>query len=475
VRVILAVTVHTVLRRALEHAVDMALSASHTDVRAGQLESGTIVIERGWLPPCRCVALRAIRAELAVVRIILAVTIHTVLRRALEHAADVTPSASHIDVGAGQLESGSVVIERGWLPADWRMALRALCAELAVVRIILAMTVYARLWSTLEEFIGMASGAGRVRVLTNELEDRLVMVEGRRLPPCRRVALNTLRTERTLMSIVLAVTVHTCLRGALEELVSMASGAGRVRMLTNELEDRLVVVEGGRLPACCRVAPDTLHAERTLMGIILAVTVHTCLRGALEDFVSMAPYTCHVCVLAGELEDRLVVIEGGLFPVLSCVTFGAVCAECAFVGIVLAVAVRTCLRRTLEDIVDMALGAFHVYVLAGQLEDGEIVIECYLLPVIRCMALGAVCAERALVRIVLPVAVNALLRCAFEDVVDVALGTFYIHMLTGQLENRLVVIERNLSPVVRRVTFGAVSAKLTVVSIILAVAIHALL
>jgi putative component of membrane protein insertase Oxa1/YidC/SpoIIIJ protein YidD len=274
VSIILAVAIHTVLRCALEHAVDMALSASHTDVRAGQLESGTIVIERGWLPPCRCVALRAIRAELAVVRIILAVTVHTVLRRALEHAVDVTPSASHIDVGADQLESGPVVIERGWLPADRRMALRAIRAELAVVRIIFAMTVHAHLWSTLEELIRMAPGAGRVRMLTNELEDGLVMVEGGRLPTCRRVALNTLRAKRALMGIVLTVTVHTCLRGALEELVSMASGAGLACVLAGELEDRSVVVECGRLPSCRRVALNALRAERTLMGIVLAVTVH---------------------------------------------------------------------------------------------------------------------------------------------------------------------------------------------------------
>jgi hypothetical protein len=183
----------------------------------------------------------------------------------------------------------------------------------------------------------------------------------------------------------------------------------------------------------------------------------------------------YVCVLAGEPEDRLVVIERRLFPVLSRVTLGAVCAECAFVGIVLAVAVHTCLRRALEDIVDMALGAFDVYVLAGQLKDREVVIVGRLLPVVRRMALGAVCAERALVRIVLPMAVNALLRCAFEDVVDVALGTFYIHMFASQLEDGLVVVKDGLFPIVRRVTFSAVGAKLTVVSIILAVAVHALL
>jgi hypothetical protein len=141
-------------------------------------------------------------------RVILAVTVHTVLRRALEHAVDVALGASYVDVRAGQLESGSIMIERGWLPANRCMALRAICAELAVVRIIFAMTVHAHLWSTLEELIRMAPGAGRVRVLTNELEDRLVMVEGRRLPTCRRVALNTLRAKRTLMGIVLAVTVY---------------------------------------------------------------------------------------------------------------------------------------------------------------------------------------------------------------------------------------------------------------------------
>ena len=139
-RVLATVAVHAVLRCTVEHAVGVASSAGHIDVRARQLERSAVVIEGHLFPIVGRVTLRAIGPELAGVRIVLAVAIYTVLRGALEHAVDVASSASHVDVRARQLERGSIVIKGGRLPALRRVTLRAVGAELAIVRVIFAMT-----------------------------------------------------------------------------------------------------------------------------------------------------------------------------------------------------------------------------------------------------------------------------------------------------------------------------------------------
>jgi hypothetical protein len=104
------------LRRALEHPVDVAAGAGHVDVRARQLESGAVVIECGGLPTCRRVALRAVAPERAIVRVSLAMAVHTVLRRAFEITVGVAAGAGYVDVRAGQLERSLIVIEGGRLP-----------------------------------------------------------------------------------------------------------------------------------------------------------------------------------------------------------------------------------------------------------------------------------------------------------------------------------------------------------------------
>lgn len=104
----------------------------------------------------------------------------------------------------------------------------------------------------------------------------------------------------------------------------------------------------------------------------------------------MAFVTRHTRVQAREPEDRLSVVEGGLFPVVWKVAFGAIAAQSAFVRVVAVMAIGALLRETLEDIIDVALGALDVHMLAHQLEDGLIVVEMDLFPIIRRMAFGAV-------------------------------------------------------------------------------------
>ena len=65
------------LRRSLEYIVLVAGRAFDVGVCAGQLECRQVMIETGRLPGLRRVALPAVRAECALVRIVLQVAIGT--------------------------------------------------------------------------------------------------------------------------------------------------------------------------------------------------------------------------------------------------------------------------------------------------------------------------------------------------------------------------------------------------------------
>jgi hypothetical protein len=91
------------------------------------------------------------------------------------------------------------------------------------------------------------------------------------------------------------------------------------------------------------------------------------------------------------------------------VAFGAVAAQGAFVRVVGVMTICALLRDTLEDIVDVALGALDVRMFAHQLEDGLVVVEMDLFPIIRRVALGAIRAQLAFVCVILAVTVHALM------------------------------------------------------------------
>jgi hypothetical protein len=93
----------------------------------------------------------------------------------------------------------------------------------------------------------------------------------------------------------------------------------------------------------------------------------------------------------------LVMIEQNLFPalfVMASLTFGA---ESPLVLIFLLVAIVAQLGRVLVFIVDMALRAFHILVLAQQVELGLAVIEVSRLPVFFFVAILALDPEFAFV------------------------------------------------------------------------------
>ena len=89
----------------------------------------------------------------------------------------------------------------------------------------------------------------------------------------------------------------------------------------------------------------------------------------------MALLTLDRLVLAHEFERREVVIERRVLPVRRIVALRAVRPKRALMVIVLQMAGRASLRRALEHVVDVALGALDRLVLAHEFERRQIVIE----------------------------------------------------------------------------------------------------
>lgn len=106
-----------------------------------------------------------------------------------------------------------VVAESGRLPVHHAVTRLALIAKLAIVTlgvIVLAMTGHACACRFLIVVIPMATCALHVRVPSFQREFGLGMVELRFLPAAFSVTVGALRTQRTLVGVVLAM-AHTAL------------------------------------------------------------------------------------------------------------------------------------------------------------------------------------------------------------------------------------------------------------------------
>jgi hypothetical protein len=94
----------------------MALRAHLTDMRAGQFESGIIVVKRGWLPCRGIMAAFASSAFGANMHIIFKVAAHAGHRRALEFGIDVAKGALNRGMSPNQFECGLIMVKSGWVP-----------------------------------------------------------------------------------------------------------------------------------------------------------------------------------------------------------------------------------------------------------------------------------------------------------------------------------------------------------------------
>ena len=121
---------------------DVAVGAAHFCVRAQQWEAGVgCVVEVPHLPAVRVVALRTVLTQTAVVNIVLGMATDTFLRRVIKPLRGVALTACHDHVQADQWVLRLVVIEVHFHPLRCRVALLALLAQCAAVRLVGPMAV----------------------------------------------------------------------------------------------------------------------------------------------------------------------------------------------------------------------------------------------------------------------------------------------------------------------------------------------
>jgi len=160
-------------------------------------------------------------------------------------------------------------------------------------------------------------------------------------------------------------------------------------------------------------------------------------------------------------------VEGGTAPRAGAMTGPAVRPKAAIMVIVLFMAGIAILRCALENAIYMATGTCHINMSTGQFKCRQIMIEGGILPIACIMAGSAIRAKAAIVMVVLFMAGIAILRCALEDTIYMALRAGDIDMPACQLESREVVVECDVLPAVCIMTSAAVRAKTSVVLIVL--------
>jgi len=190
--------------------VDVACSAGHRDVRAGQRERRGVVIERGSRPVGGAVANRARRGQTAgrmgrgigavVILCVAGVTVGGQAAGVI--AIDVARGAGHSGVRAGQRERRRVVIEGRRSPVGGRMADRAIGWEAScnVRRIggaseVLLVAAIAGRRQGRVVVIDVARSAGHRGVRTGEREGSLAVVEHGAIPVRGGVANLTIGRE----------------------------------------------------------------------------------------------------------------------------------------------------------------------------------------------------------------------------------------------------------------------------------------
>ena len=115
-----------------------------------------------------------------------------------------------------------------------------------------------------------------------QLEGRQIMIEGGICPTTRIMASAAIRTELTVMMIVLFMAGITILRRALEDAIHMAACASHIDMCAGQLEGCQIMVKCDILPTIRIMASAAACAELTIMLIIFFVTSNAVCWSAFE-------------------------------------------------------------------------------------------------------------------------------------------------------------------------------------------------
>lgn len=279
VDVIVGVALDAAFRRMIEGEGRVALRATHHAMQTQQRILGQVMIEYDiGAPGLLTMAGIAAGFELAAMRVIAAMTTGAVLGQLLaRHRCGVTSVAIDLGMRTEQCKfvaSGMIVTRH--LPAIAAMAVGAIRAETAGVRVISLVTTAAVLWN-LVPVVAAAMARDAIDLVVNPLEREprlLEMVELRRLPFLGRMALAALLAARSTVFIVGGMTSGTGL-GSLRVAAADVTGIACHRVVrARQLEIRLVVIELAAAPAGGAVALAAGLGELAAVHVIRLVTAY---------------------------------------------------------------------------------------------------------------------------------------------------------------------------------------------------------
>ena len=209
----------------------------------------------------------------------------------------------------------------------------------------------------------------------SQLEGRQIMIKRGSGPGLGAMAGGTVLAQCSFMRVILLMAGKTSGGSALKDVGCVAFYTQHVHMRAGQLKDRQVVVKPAPGPGLGAMAGGTILAQCSIVRIVFLVAGKTVGSGTLENIVDVAGRTQHVCMRAGQLESRQIVVKRGPGPGLGAMAGCTVLAQCSIVRIVFLVAGKTVGSGTLEDIVDVASRAQHVCMRAGQLEGCQVMVK----------------------------------------------------------------------------------------------------
>ena len=162
-----------------------------------------------------------------------------------------------------------------------------------------------------------------------QFEHEFIVIEGRRLPVCRRVAGGAIPPKLAVVSVFFRMAVNALAGCAPIDIVDMAALTFKRGVASRQFEGGLIVVKGVSLPAGRGVAGGAVISELARMAVILIVAgiaVGGCL---LKVCIIMAALTGQPNVFASQDEFKGIVIEGRRSPICSSVAGAAIAAQLA--------------------------------------------------------------------------------------------------------------------------------------------------
>jgi hypothetical protein len=387
----------------------------------------------------------------------------------------------------GMVELGPAPIHRRMAQGAIRGKRRGHMAWIVGALHVLQVARHAIGWQRGELIVHMTRGARHRRVFACQRELSRVVVERRAVPIRGRVTHGTIRRKPRCHVIrrrgalhVLQMAGHAIRAQRRELIVHMTRGARHRRVFARQRKLSRVVIERRSVPVRRRVAQRAIRREsgrHVIRGrrslLVLQVTRHAVRAQRRELIIDVASSAGHGGVLARERELRRAVVERRARPVRSGVAQRAIRRKpsrhvirgrCSLhVFQVTRYAVRAQRR---ELIVDVASGAGHRSVLAGERETSAAVIERRTGPVGRRVAQRAILWEtrRHVIRgrcslHVFQVARNAGCAEIRELIVHVTRCAGHANMSAGKRKLSQIVVEVSNCPAGCVVTLRTVLRK----------------